>query len=77
MSMPGLAAEASLSQADGRRQLIGMFVARADGGRIVPQPWGSPSTSSGPAVWSCTGCSLVCHHGWLPQVCVWHCARCQ
>ena len=61
MSMPGLTAQASLYQADGRRQMIGTFVAPADGRRIVPQPWGAPSGSSGsPDFWRCDGCRQLC-----------------
>jgi hypothetical protein len=77
MNMPGLTAEASLYQGDGRRQMIGIFVASADGGRIVPQPWGAPPTSSGiPIFWRCEGCRELCESA-SPSLCFWQCGSCQ
>jgi hypothetical protein len=77
MSVPRLIAEASVYQADGRRQMIGTFVAPADGRRIVPQPWGAPSSGSGvPIFWRCDGCRQLCESA-SPSSCLWQCWSCQ
>ena len=77
MNMPGLTAQASLYQAGVQRQMIGIFVAPADGRRIVPQPWGAPSGSSGsPDFWRCDGCRQLCDSA-SPSSCFWQCWSCQ